>query len=216
MQYIEIYYLGNHHILKGCVIMGLNKNDTSNLDIIDVRKISEDFIFDIRYASDNNFVGRRVYTMPMCALRRGTAIKLVNANKRLMNMGYRIKIYDGYRPLETQKLFWNIKPDDNFVANPYKGGSIHNRGCAVDVTLVDINSGNDIEMPSEFDDFTEKAGRSNNNMGEKARKNLELLTNVMLESGFDKINSEWWHYTDCDKDKYNILDISFEEIANTQ
>ncbi len=192
----------------------MNSNhEPKNLgNLVNIAELSKDFVLDIRYATENNFLGRKVYSMPICALQKETALKLINANKTLMGMGYRIKIFDGYRPLSTQKMFWEIIPDDDFIANPYKNGSIHNRGCAVDITLVHINTGEDLEMPSEFDDFSEKANRNNLNMTEIAKKNLNILTEVMIANGFDKINSEWWHFTDCNKQKYELLDVSFEDI----
>lgn len=107
-------------------------------------------------------------------------------------------------------------PNDDYVANPYTEGSIHNKGCAVDITLVDTNS-NEIEMPPGFDDFTEKASRTNKNISPMAQQNLDLLTKVMQESGFTTINSEWWHFNDKDSDSFKIedIDLNLFSILNT-
>lgn len=192
--------------------MNLNCNSKVLDYLVDISRLSEDFILDIRYATENNFLGKKVYPRPLCALQKETAIKLINANKKFIGMGYCIKIFDGYRPISIQKIFWEIMPNDDFIANPYKNGSIHNRGCAVDITLVDINTGEELEMPSEFDDFSERANRNNPNMTKAAKRNLNILTEVMIENGFDKINSEWWHFTDCNKQNYQLIDIPFENI----
>lgn len=179
--------------------------------LVRVQDIDPDIVVELRYATDNNFTGQKIYPNDVCVLQEATALKLANANKELMEMGYRIKIWDAYRPVYVQKNLWEIVPDSRYVANPYKGGSKHNRGTAVDITLVDME-GNELEMPSDFDDFTGKGSRNNKNMSENARKNMELLTDVMVRNGFTTISTEWWHYNDSDSDKYGIIDVNLEEF----
>jgi D-alanyl-D-alanine dipeptidase len=170
-----------------------------------LKDIDKSFIFDIRYATNNNFTHKVIYPTDICVLRTKTAYKLVKANEILKSQGYKIKIFDGYRPISVQKIFWDLVQDSNYVANPSTGGSIHNKGCAVDITLVDIND-NEVEMPSEFDDFSEKAFRSSQ-MSNEARKNLEILTNSMVSVGFQSIDSEWWHYEDNERSAYSVVDL---------
>jgi len=179
--------------------------------LVRVQDIDPDIVVELRYATENNFTGRIVYPHDVCVLRESTAIKLANANRELMEMGYRIKVWDAYRPVYVQRIFWEIVPDSRYVANPDKGGSKHNRGTAVDVTLVDME-GNELEMPSGFDDFTGKGSRNGKNMSETARKNMELLTDVMVRNGFTTISTEWWHFNDSDSDKYEIIDVNLEEF----
>lgn len=176
-----------------------------------VKDIIPGIEIELKYATEDNFTKTKVYPYDICVLQKSTAMKLKKANDELMEMGYRLKIWDAYRPLSVQKIFWDLVPDSRYVANPNTGGSKHNRGTAVDVTLVDME-GNELEMPTGFDDFTAKAGRSNNDMSETAKKNVELLTNVMVKNGFTTITTEWWHYNDSDSGNYSALDVDLEEF----
>ena len=184
-------------------------------NLVDIKTLSNEFEIDMKYFSKDNFTGKQIYSLSLCILQISTARKLIEANKELMQKGFRIKIWDAYRPLSAQKLMWDIMPVHDFVADPNKGGSIHNGGFAVDVTLVDID-GRELEMPTEFDDFSEKASRKSTMMTEIAAKNLSLLTDAMVRHGFKTINSEWWHYYDEDLTQRIPLDISFEEIKERQ
>lgn len=175
--------------------------------LISLLEFDNSIVIDLRYATVNNFTGKRVYPFKTCLLRKETAKKLQNVNNTLKEKGYRIKVYDGYRPPFAQEIFWNLVKDERYVASPKRGGSIHSKGCAVDVTIIDM-SGNELEMPSEFDDFTDKASRKNPNMSQKARNNLELLTKVMTDNGFNYINTEWWHYNDAESNIYKVIDIN--------
>ncbi|KUO74545.1 MAG: hypothetical protein APF77_18920 [Clostridia bacterium BRH_c25] len=181
-------------------------------NLVDIRVLSEEFEIELKYASKDNFIGREIYSRPLCAMQKSTAYKLIKANEELMKKGLRIKIWDAYRPFSAQKLMWDIMPLHDFVADPNKGGSIHNSGYAVDVTLVDT-SGQELEMPTGFDDFSEKASRKSSEMTEAAAKNLAVLTDAMVRHGFRTINTEWWHYYDEDLKERVPLDISFEAIA---
>ncbi len=181
-------------------------------NLVDIRTLSDKFEIDLKYASEDNFVGRKIYSIPLCAMQICTARKLIEANREFLQKGLRIKIWDAYRPLSAQKLMWDIMPVHSFVADPYNGGSIHNSGFAVDVTLVDME-GREIEMPTVFDDFSEKASRKSSAMTETAAKNLALLTDVLVRHGFKTINSEWWHYYDADLKERIPLDIPLETIA---
>lgn len=176
-----------------------------------VKAIDPNIAIELRYATTNNFTKQKVYPLDVCVLQKQTALKLAKANAELMEKGYRIKIWDAYRPVTVQRIFWEIVPDSRYVANPDKGGSKHNRGTAVDVTLVDME-GNELEMPSDFDDFTGKGSRSSKEMSDAARKNMELLTEVMVRNGFTTISTEWWHYNDSDSDQYSIIDVNLEEF----
>lgn len=171
-----------------------------------ITDLDSSIVIDLKYATADNFTHRKVYPADVGVLRLGTAQKLAKANDRLKEKGYRIKVWDAYRPVSVQKLFWSLVPDTNFVADPSTGGSIHNKGCAVDVTLVD-RDGKEVEMPSGFDDFTEKAYRSNSLMSSEAESNLALLTEAMTASGFMTIDTEWWHFEDIDRDEYENADV---------
>lgn len=180
--------------------------------LIDISKISSDIVIDLRYATENNFTGIKLYSSSICCLQEDTAWKLAAANREVMKSGFRIKVWDAYRPLSVQKKMWSIMPDPGFLANPYKNGSKHNRGAAVDVTLVD-KDGKEAEMPSGFDEFTYRAARNNTRMSAAAAKNLKILTDAMVKSGFKSISTEWWHFDDTAAANYPLLDVSPATVA---
>jgi zinc D-Ala-D-Ala dipeptidase len=178
--------------------------------LVNVLDMDESLILDLKYATKDNFTGRVIYPAYVCVLRRETALKLTKANETFKSIGYRIKVWDAYRPMYVQKIFWDIVKDERFVANPNKKGSRHNRGTAVDVTLVD-KFGREIKMPSEFDDFSEKAYRNYKSMDSEEKKNLDLLTEVMECNGFITIDTEWWHFEDG-INRYEIIDEKLENF----
>ena len=179
--------------------------------LVRMEDIDPEIAIELRYATTDNFTKQKVYPLDICVLQKQTAEKLAKANAELMRLGYRIKVWDAYRPLAVQRIFWELVPDSKFVANPDKGGSKHNRGTAVDVTLIDME-GNELEMPSGFDDFSGKGSRNNADMTEITKKNMQLLTDAMVRNGFTTITSEWWHYNDSDSDKYEAIDVILEEF----
>lgn len=180
-------------------------------NLVELTSLDPRIEVELRYATTDNFMNRKVYPDNSKALLRvETAIKLVKANAIFEADGYSIKIWDGYRPPEVQEILWEIMPDPNFVADPKKGSN-HSRGSAVDMTLVD-SKGNEIAMPTDHDDFTAKAGRSYTGHSEEVKKNLAYLTDVMKRSGFTTISSEWWHYDDSNASGYGIIDASFNDF----
>lgn len=180
-------------------------------NLVNIEAISDEFVIEMKYASEDNFTGKKLYTVPVCAMQKGTAKKLDAANRELMQKGVKIKIWDAYRPLSAQKLMWEIMPIDDFVADPNEGGSIHNSGFAVDVTLVDMQ-GHELEMPTGFDDFSDRASRMSTSISKTAAKNLAILTDAMIKHGFKTISTEWWHYYDEDLRERIPLDIPLEDI----
>lgn len=178
--------------------------------LIDIRTVNDKIALDIRYATENNFLKRKVYPAARCVLRGAAAQALSQVQNDLVKQGLGLKVYDCYRPLSVQKLMWEILPDSRYVANPTKG-SRHNRGAAVDLTLVDRN-GKELEMPTDFDDFTEKAFRNSKTATTQAQKNSLLLENAMKKYGFIPLATEWWHFDAPGWDKFSILDIPFGAI----
>ncbi len=180
--------------------------------LVAVRDIDSTIVIDLRYATADNFTKQVLYSVELCLLQRSTAEKLAAANSEAATRGYRIKVWDAYRPADVQMLMWENSPGGVYVAHP-DVGSDHNRGAAVDVTLVD-KSGEELVMPTEFDDFTEKASRNYPGMTEEAKSNMEYLTEIMVKNGFTVIQSEWWHFNDTDVSSYPHLDITFEDWIN--
>ena len=164
-------------------------NDTS---FVNLKDYSNAFDLDMKYATKDNFLKAKVYDCPECYLRLKTVKSLISANEAFLKLGYHIKLFDCYRPLSVQKKMWKIVSDPQYVADPAKG-SIHNRGGAVDLTLVGPN-GKELDMGTPFDFFGEKAGHNYKDLPEEILKNRHLLKKIMLEHNFLSFDSEWWHY----------------------
>jgi zinc D-Ala-D-Ala dipeptidase len=179
--------------------------------LVELITINARITLDVRYATTNNFTGKVVYPSARCFLQEPAALALADVQVELERQGLGLKVFDGYRPLSVQKIFWNICPDTRYVANPAKG-SKHNRGTAVDLTLVDIKTGQELIMPSGYDDFTEKAHRNYATMSSEARKNCKLLEDIMTKYGFVPMATEWWHFDWNDWKQYPILDVAFNEL----
>ncbi|HSK71083.1 MAG TPA: M15 family metallopeptidase, partial [Pyrinomonadaceae bacterium] len=167
----------------------------------------------IRYATDNNFVGKKVYPEARAFLQRPAAEALVRVHQKLKKQGLGLVIFDGYRPWTITKLFWEtVQPQQRkFVADPAKG-SKHNRGAAVDLSIFNRKTGKLVEMPSEYDEFTERASPDYAGGTEKERANRDLLRRLMEEEGFIVNPNEWWHFDYKDWQEYAIYDIPFSDI----
>jgi len=173
-------------------------------DFVDITRLDPSIRLDIRYATDNNFTGKAVYPCARCLLRKDVAEKLVRVNQALRERGFGLKVFDCYRPLAVQKKFWEIMPDERYVANPAKG-SRHNRGSAVDLTLTDLE-GRDRTMPSGYDDFSERAHRNYPNTPEEQRRNSLILEEAMKKEGFIPYPTEWWHFDDAGWERFPYAD----------
>ncbi|PLT33761.1 M15 family metallopeptidase [Bacillus sp. V5-8f] len=173
--------------------------------LVDIRKFDKTIVIDLRYATKNNFTKKQIYPAAIPLLRQETAAKLVKVNKEAAKKGYRVKVWDAYRPFSAQRTLYIAASNKSYVAHPSKG-SRHNRGAAVDLTLVD-QKGKELLMPSAFDDFTKRAHRNNPSMNKTAEKNMDYLTSIMKKNGFRTITNEWWHYEDTDWEKYPLLDV---------
>jgi D-alanyl-D-alanine dipeptidase len=153
---------------------------------------SADFVYDLRYATTNNFLKAKVYDCAECYTRVRTAKALLKANAAFMEKGYKIKFYDCYRPNSVQYKMWEIVPNPQYVANPVKG-SIHNKGGAVDITVVTLE-GAAVDMGTDFDFFGKKAYHDNYNLPEEILAHRKVLKETMESFGFWSIRTEWWHY----------------------
>ncbi len=170
--------------------------------LVDITTVNARIRLDIRYATANNFTHQKVYDEARCLLREGTARKLSAIQRELERTGLGLKVFDCYRPLAVQRKFWAILPDERYVADPAKG-SRHNRGAAVDLTLVTA-AGDELAMPTGYDDFSEKAHRDYQALPPAAIRNRALLERVMKKHGFIPMPTEWWHFDDADWRKYPI------------
>lgn len=159
---------------------------------VNLKNYSADFVLEMKYATTDNFLKQKVYPCEACFLQVKTVKNLIAASNEFKTLGYKIKIYDCYRPKAIQKKMWKIVSNPIYVANPKKG-SIHNRGGAVDLTLVD-SLGNELDMGTKFDYFGEEASHNYQNLSDTILKNRQLLKEVMLKHQFKAFDSEWWHY----------------------
>ncbi len=189
------------------------EEDTPNLKSFDgladttfvrLADYSDQFSYDLRYATENNFLKARVYDCAECYTRVKTAKALIEANKEFMEKGFRIRFFDCYRPNDVQYKMWELVPNPQYVADPRKG-SIHNKGGAVDITLETLE-GQLLDMGTDFDFFGRKAYHDNRELPDTVLRNRELLKETMENHGFWSIRTEWWHY--------NLGAASNDPVAN--
>lgn len=164
-------------------------------DFVRVRDYIPDIVTDLKYATSNNFTGAVIYDFTDVYLRYSTVLKLMDVQAELRQQGLRLKIWDGFRPLEAQWSLWYAKPDPNYVSNPATGNNSHSRGHTVDLTLVDAE-GRELEMPTGFDDFTSFADRDYSDCTVTAAANAQLLQEIMEKHGFTGLQTEWWHFSE--------------------
>jgi len=162
--------------------------------LVNLDSLSTEFSYEIRYATTNNFIGEVLYNCSVCLLQPEVAEALLKANQFFCEKGYRIKLYDCYRPLDVQKKMWEKVPRPTYVANPDGKGSIHNKGAAVDITLETLE-GCFVDMGSDYDFFGRAAHIDNYNFSEEILKHRQLLFEGMRKFGFQTVRTEWWHYS---------------------
>ncbi|MBC7845388.1 MAG: M15 family metallopeptidase [Flavobacterium sp.] len=170
----------------------VNKTVVNDTTFVNIKDYSQDFVYDMKYATSDNFLKAKVYDCGECFLRLKTVKAIIKANAVFMKKGYKIKFFDCYRPLDIQKKMWQIVSNPSYVADPAKG-SIHNRGGAVDISLVD-SAGKELDMGTSFDHFGIEASHNYSQLSKKVKKNRVLLKKVMTQNGFNSFDSEWWHY----------------------
>ena len=183
--------------------------NSPNVELVDIQSVIPQIQVDLKYATPENFTGQIVYSFQQCLLLKEVAVHLEKVQSELETMGLGLKIWDGFRPVAAQWKFWELIPDERYVSDPRKGGR-HTRGTAVDVTLV-TNEGQEITMPSVFDDFSEKAHRNYMEASEEAIKNRELLQQVMEKHGFIGLPTEWWHFDFAGWENYPPINQILEQ-----
>lgn len=176
--------------------------------LVDFGRMHPAALVSMPYAGQKNVAGKALYPVEKCALRQSVAMRLQRAARRVESKGLRLKLFDCYRPLSVQRALWAVKPDERYVANPVKG-SRHNRGAAVDLTLTDA-AGEELKMPSAYDDFSEKAHRGQGSR--EALENLAILDEAMTAYGFTGLPTEWWHYDAKGWESYPLEDRELDTI----
>jgi D-alanyl-D-alanine dipeptidase len=180
-------------------------------ELVDLEKFIPGIVLDIRYATTNNFAKEKIYNLSKTYSRKPVAEALKKAQADFLAQGAGIKIFDAYRPYSATVKFYEIYHDTTYVASPYRG-SRHNRGCALDMTIVDMRTKKEMKMPTEFDSFRKEAWPTTPVTDPEIRKNRDLIIRVMEKNGFKVNSSEWWHFDFVGWQKYEVMDIDFEEL----
>ncbi|MGF1576337.1 MAG: M15 family metallopeptidase [Cyanophyceae cyanobacterium] len=184
-------------------------------DLVELVTLDPTLRLDIHYARSDNFIGRPVYEEARAFLQRPAAEALVRVHQSLQPEGLGLLIFDGYRPWRVTRIFWEETPPERrgFVADPRRG-SRHNRGCAVDLTLFDLATGDPLPMPSGFDEMTQRSHIQYDGGTEAERAHRGRLQAAMNAEGFTIFEPEWWHYDYFEWDRYPVLDLSFTELES--
>jgi len=178
-------------------------------ELVDLEHYIPGLVLDIRYATTNNFTGERIYDHAKAYARRPVADALKEVQAELKKDGLGIKIFDAYRPYKATVKFYEVYRDTTYVASPYKG-SRHNRGCALDLTLIELKTGAELKMPTGYDSFTKQAWPTTSVADPVVRKNRQRLIEVMEKHGFRVNSSEWWHFDFNGWKNFEVLDIDFD------
>lgn len=181
--------------------------------LIELKTTAEGLVYDIRYATSNNFTGQALYPTKtnVCYLRRPAAEALARVAASLRKKGLGLKIFDAYRPYGVTETFWKLIGDERYVANPAKGSG-HNRGISVDLTLIDLLTQKELNMGTGFDNFSDTAHHSFTGLSEQVLQNRRLLREEMSRQGFQPLETEWWHYALSDGVRFSLLNIPFKKI----
>lgn len=182
----------------------------SSKKMIELRTLIPGIVYDLRYAGTNNFMHRRMYPpgTRITFLRLPAARALSGVQQELNGMGLGLKIFDAYRPYAVTVKFWELVKDERYVANPSKGSG-HNRGIAVDLTIINLKTGTELNMGTGFDNFTDTAHQGFTQLPEEILQNRNLLRSLMEKQGFRALDTEWWHFFLPESSRYEILDLPF-------
>jgi D-alanyl-D-alanine dipeptidase len=189
------------------------KKDPSK-KMIELKELVPGIVYDLRYASTNNFMKRRMYPVwtRSTFLRAPAATALSKVQEQLKEKGLGLKVYDAYRPYSVTVKFWELVKDERYVANPSKGSG-HNRGVAIDLTLINLATGAELDMGTGFDNFSDTAHHNFKKLPADVLANRELLKTTMEAFGFIAYGEEWWHYSWPGSGKFEILDIEFKKFG---
>ncbi len=188
------------------------KNDSAN-KMTELKSFIPGIVYDLRYATTNNFMHRLMYPQntTITFMRLPAAIALKQVQKELNENGLGLKIFDAYRPYSVTVKFWELVHDERYVANPSKGSG-HNRGIAVDLTIIQLKTGKELNMGTGFDNFTDTAHQTFTRLPEEILQNRGLLRSTMEKYGFRALDTEWWHFFLANGNKFEILDIDFKKL----
>ena len=205
----------NKYGLKATTLSEYKTSLKSNPDkeLINLKEFIPNLVLDIRYATTNNFTGEKIYNLARAYARKPVAESLLKVQTELNKQGLGVKIFDAYRPYKATVKFYEVYHDTTYVASPYRG-SRHNRGCALDMTIINLKTGEELKMPTGYDSFKKEAWPTSVVSDPEVKKNRAMLINIMERNGFKVNSSEWWHFDFIGYQKYEVMDIDFEELEN--
>ena len=178
----------------------------------DLKKVLLGIALDLRYATTNNFLHKKIYpTLSTTFLRYNAVAGLTAMQNELKQKGLGLKIFDAYRPYAVTEKIWKLVKDERYAASPKKGSN-HNRGVAVDLTIIDLKTKNDLEMGTDFDNFSDSAHHTFTALPGEVLQNRQLLKSTMEKYGFESFETEWWHYALPNAKEYELMDLSFEQL----
>ena len=183
-------------IIKAVFFMSISLVQASVIideHLVDIKALDKSLLIEIKYATADNFLKKVFYSDSNAYLRPQVAQALIKVQRELKEKGLGLKIWDAYRPMQAQEMMWAALPNPRYISDPKMGGR-HTRGTAIDLTLVELNTGKELKMPTEFDNFTEKAHRDQVYSDPIVKANMKLLDDVMSKYGFTGLSTEWWHY----------------------
>lgn len=192
----------------------------SNKQMVDLKMMIPNIVLDLRYASSNNFMRRPMYPgrTNTTYLRLPVARALWHVQKELNERGLGLKVFDAYRPYSVTEKFWELVLNEKYVADPKKGSG-HNRGTAVDLTIITLPAKTELPMPTGFDNFTDTAHHTFMQLPFTLMENRKMLKDIMEKHGFKKMDTEWWHYSWADDQNFELMDLSFstlKDVINTK
>jgi zinc D-Ala-D-Ala dipeptidase len=180
--------------------------------MIDIKKLIPSIVLELRYAGTNNFMKEKLYpSITTTFLRKPAADSLAKLDNQLKEMGLGLKIFDAYRPYSVTEKMWEPVKDDRYAADPKKGSG-HNRGIAVDLTIINLTNGEELNMGTAFDNFSDTAHHTFTDLPEEILQNRLLLKKLMVQFGFKALDTEWWHFSLPNAKEFELLDIAFDEL----
>ena len=204
------------HVIKDFAMYEATVKADSNKQMVEIKSLAPNIVYELKYATDKNFTRRNMYPAKTnyTFLRLPVAKALAQVQKELNEKGMGLKIFDAYRPYSVTEKFWEMVMNEKYVADPKKASG-HNRGISVDLTIIYMHNGKELQMPTGFDNFSDTAHHTFMNIPFDALQNRKLLKDVMEKYGFVKFDTEWWHYSWPDeKNYYDAMDISFSDFRN--
>ena len=181
--------------------------------LVALKALIPGLVVDLRYGTTNNFTNTILYHHPVACLRQEPAYALKQVQYELNKKGLGLKLYDAFRPFSITCKIWRLVPDRRYAANPRKGRN-HNRGVAVDLTIIDMKTGKELDMGTSFDDFTDSAHHDFYLLPPQVLANRQRLKTVMRKYGFNIVPTDWWHYQWRNRESYEIIDLDFDDLKD--